>query len=400
MLFDFIISIFEPTAALAQDSGYQGIDLNAPFGGLSRVSNIGEYIAGLYNYSLGIAGVLAGIMVTIGGVKWLMSAGNAPAIASAKKTIFGAIVGMILLFGSYILLNTVNPRLVKLEVPDVRQVPRTTLNFASETGNLFGKPCYTIKDKARCEASCSGCKCVVMPDPFWADLPRQAAILASISATGGAVVGINEFINLYHEGDGQKGLCIPLANHTVEPGGVCDPRLGNQNCVAGSQCIRLSEYIGACSRGTDGDFCAEDGQCQAGFDCVEGQGGIKQCRARSGGGLGTPCETNNDCARGGGLYCVPTADGTRQCRYGTNRDKDEGGLLCVDVNNRTDAQCRAGSGWHCISTQGDAPIPARLYDLVSDQKKDSCRKGPGQACAGDEECMYSCIDGTCSGAPI
>ena len=76
---------------------------------------IANYIQGIYKYALGIAGILATVVMMFGGFLWLMSAGNPQMIGDAKNWITGAVTGLILLFTSYIILYTVNPELTILK---------------------------------------------------------------------------------------------------------------------------------------------------------------------------------------------------------------------------------------------------------------------------------------------
>lgn len=96
---------------------------------------IGEYIAGLYNYALGIVGILAAIMLMAGGVLWLISAGDASRITQAKELIVGSVVGLIILAGSYILLTQVNPDLVKMKSISVDYIATLDTEPASNEGN-------------------------------------------------------------------------------------------------------------------------------------------------------------------------------------------------------------------------------------------------------------------------
>lgn len=80
-----------------------------------QVPWIGEYIAGIYNYGLSIAGILAAIVLMAGGLLWLVSGGDASKITQAKDLILGAITGLIILMTSYILLIQINPELVKMK---------------------------------------------------------------------------------------------------------------------------------------------------------------------------------------------------------------------------------------------------------------------------------------------
>lgn len=80
------------------------------------VDSIGQYINAFYKYFAGAIGILATVMVMWGGFKWMTAAGNASRVSDARDTIYSAIIALILTFGSYILLNTINPRLVDLSV--------------------------------------------------------------------------------------------------------------------------------------------------------------------------------------------------------------------------------------------------------------------------------------------
>ena len=76
---------------------------------------IAIYIKALTNYSFSILGLLAAIMLMIGGVIYLASAGNTDRISTAKKYIGGSLTGLLLGFTTFILLNEVNPDLLKLK---------------------------------------------------------------------------------------------------------------------------------------------------------------------------------------------------------------------------------------------------------------------------------------------
>ncbi len=75
---------------------------------------LGNYIAGIYKYLLGIGALLATIMMMFGGFRWVVSAGNPQSISDAKAWIGGSVVGLIILFTSWIILYEVNPDLTKL----------------------------------------------------------------------------------------------------------------------------------------------------------------------------------------------------------------------------------------------------------------------------------------------
>lgn len=74
-----------------------------------------DYIIGIYNYSFAIAGILAAIVLMGGGVLWLISGGSPDKISKAKKIIGSSLIGLVLLFGSRLILNTINPELIKMK---------------------------------------------------------------------------------------------------------------------------------------------------------------------------------------------------------------------------------------------------------------------------------------------
>ncbi len=73
---------------------------------------IGEYLSIIYRYLVVLAGLVAVIMIIIGGIQWTASGGNSSSIDSAKNKIIGAVTGLGLALGSYVILYTINPELV------------------------------------------------------------------------------------------------------------------------------------------------------------------------------------------------------------------------------------------------------------------------------------------------
>ncbi|EKD43162.1 MAG: hypothetical protein ACD_72C00421G0002 [uncultured bacterium] len=88
------------------------------FGGKQEFNNIGEFLKTNYNLALTIAGILAVIMIVVAGVQWVTSGGNSEMITSAKKRIGGALTGLLIAYLSYTILNTVNPAMVNLRLPE------------------------------------------------------------------------------------------------------------------------------------------------------------------------------------------------------------------------------------------------------------------------------------------
>lgn len=81
-----------------------------------------EYISALFNYLLGVIGILAVAMIVYGGFRWITAAGNPGRIQAAKEIITSAIIGLVLALTSVLLLRTINPNLVSLRIPTITKV--------------------------------------------------------------------------------------------------------------------------------------------------------------------------------------------------------------------------------------------------------------------------------------
>jgi len=79
--------------------------------------DIGQYIFAIYNIAIGLAAILAVIMIMAGGVLWLLAGGSPERVNNAKSYISSALLGLFLALSSFIILQTINPRLIELENP-------------------------------------------------------------------------------------------------------------------------------------------------------------------------------------------------------------------------------------------------------------------------------------------
>ncbi len=92
------------------------------FAGKAEFLHVGDYILTVYKYSLGIASILAVIMIIAAGIQWLTSGGNSDGITKAKTRITGAFIGLFILFSSYFILNAINPALINLRLPQTYMI--------------------------------------------------------------------------------------------------------------------------------------------------------------------------------------------------------------------------------------------------------------------------------------
>jgi 3D (Asp-Asp-Asp) domain-containing protein len=74
---------------------------------------IAEYLVAIYKLGQIFGTIIAIAMIMMAGFMWLTSGGNQAMIGQAKDHISSAVIGLALLFGSYVILTTVNPALVR-----------------------------------------------------------------------------------------------------------------------------------------------------------------------------------------------------------------------------------------------------------------------------------------------
>jgi cell wall-associated NlpC family hydrolase len=101
-----------------------------------KIPWVAIYIHAIYNYLIVVGGIVATIALMVGGVIWLMSAGNASRITEAKNWIGGSITGVLILLTSYVLLNHINPNLIGLKYLELETIEPLAgdTNFPSNNG--------------------------------------------------------------------------------------------------------------------------------------------------------------------------------------------------------------------------------------------------------------------------
>lgn len=80
---------------------------------------VAQQIGNFYAWAVGISALVALGIIVYAGLAYTAAGGNASRQADAKQWIWGALIGLLLLFGSYLILNTVNPELTHLQDPSL-----------------------------------------------------------------------------------------------------------------------------------------------------------------------------------------------------------------------------------------------------------------------------------------
>ncbi len=115
-----------PTEIYTYDPTYIGTDLStfvykllAPLPGITEIdfakATFWDYTIKIFKIMIGIAGVLAVLMIVVGGMEY-MTSDIISKKESGKDRIWSAVQGLILILGSFIILKTISPNLLNLDL--------------------------------------------------------------------------------------------------------------------------------------------------------------------------------------------------------------------------------------------------------------------------------------------
>lgn len=116
---------------------------------------IAQYIGGIYQFLIGIVGVVAALMIMYGGYLYITSRGDKDRAKEGRRRILNAVIGLVLAFGSYLILFVINPSLVSFEGLKLTKVSSETIGVDDHDRGAIPEPgdnrapkpiCTTIAD--------------------------------------------------------------------------------------------------------------------------------------------------------------------------------------------------------------------------------------------------------------
>lgn len=102
-----MLAVLAPRLALAQDNVEEGDvfgtkEIGDPKSGIALgKSSLQKTVVRLINVALSLLGIIAVVIVLIGGFKWMTAGGNDEKVAEARKLIFAGIVGMAIILSAW-----------------------------------------------------------------------------------------------------------------------------------------------------------------------------------------------------------------------------------------------------------------------------------------------------------
>ena len=118
------IILIAPAVTFAQSSDAAATTTNpcSIKGAAPGTAALPRCINQIYVWSLGISVLLAMLMIVIGGYYLMTSGGNAEQATKGKEYITSALIGVVILFCAYLLLNEINPDLVNFNLDSLKSL--------------------------------------------------------------------------------------------------------------------------------------------------------------------------------------------------------------------------------------------------------------------------------------
>lgn len=200
---------------------------------------ISQYIAAVYGWTMGIVGILATVMIVWGGVIYLTAGGTPERISTAKDYITSALAGLLLAFGSYLLLYTINPDLVKFGAMKIKVIERIDFEDQLSTTTADTGPdetlCATAGKDAAKKAAYEKFKNEIpgWPDSWTKDLVPGDRIIIFNANSGPA--GLHAAIFMGWAGTGNAKTVWGSYKGLVKEGNYC---IGS-NCPSPTPLVRV-----------------------------------------------------------------------------------------------------------------------------------------------------------------
>lgn len=101
---------------------------------LTQTTSAREFILRIVNFSLGFLGLIAIVIIIYGGFRYVLAGGESEGVEKGKKSILYAVIGIIIIAGSFAIVNTV----LKAPSGTDRDITATEPEFGATPGTISG----------------------------------------------------------------------------------------------------------------------------------------------------------------------------------------------------------------------------------------------------------------------
>jgi hypothetical protein len=106
---------------------------------ISKTTTAAEYVIYFFNLIVAVGALMAVVMIIMAGVEWVTSSGEPGKVESAKGKIKNTLLGVTVLVGCYLILNTINPQLTSIKIDDLRCEHGVVVEIKNVSGKIEEK---------------------------------------------------------------------------------------------------------------------------------------------------------------------------------------------------------------------------------------------------------------------
>ncbi|MBI2454070.1 MAG: hypothetical protein HYV54_00640 [Parcubacteria group bacterium] len=125
----------------------------------------GNWVNYFFVFGLGVVGLAILGTVIYAGILYLTAGDNSGKVTEAKDRLWGAVIGLVILMGSYIILRTINPQLVDIKNPEIKfYIESRWRDYYKDQGPRARQLGDTCENNTDCiSVTCSAGRCVAPP---------------------------------------------------------------------------------------------------------------------------------------------------------------------------------------------------------------------------------------------
>ncbi len=116
-----------------------------------------ELFANLYSFFLKYLGALALLLFVIGGIQFITAGGNQEKVAKARKLLTGTTVGLVIVMGSFVIIQQIQKTLINEEQQKNYVIKSTKTQAAC---SIEGGTCANYNSKKECEENNPNYECL------------------------------------------------------------------------------------------------------------------------------------------------------------------------------------------------------------------------------------------------
>jgi type IV secretory pathway VirB2 component (pilin) len=128
LIFIIFFGLFAAASVFAQ---FVPLEPLPAIGETQPSTSLSGYLQWLFTFAVSSAGILAVLMIVIGGIQYMTAYGSPAKVEDAKNRIYQALLGLLLAISAWLILYTINPDLVKgvLNIPPITQTLPSSMQY-------------------------------------------------------------------------------------------------------------------------------------------------------------------------------------------------------------------------------------------------------------------------------